>query len=738
MTFHAFSGLLNGLAATVSGILIYAKNPTSRQHQAYGLYALAAAIWGYGYWAWQISSSHDTALLCVRVLMVGAIFLPGAYLFHVLTLLNQSPNRRKLLLLSTGIGLFFFLGNFTPYFVADVQPAGGFAFWPQPGPLFHFYLLWFGFCSLYGTGLLFQGARRKSGGERSRFYLLAFGSIVAYAGGLTAFPLWYGINLQPYGAILLTVYTSVVAYTLLRYRLMDIGMAFERGVTGSLLVLLVAFPAYPALLLGQKWYFGSINIGYSLVELFVLLLLVFGASSLKTQATNFITKALFKERYDQYKTVLDFSKSLLSILELKDLTSTIVQSICPTLHLQWGALFLRKPGGKEYEPLSSYGKPLSELTSLQLEHLFSLEDHWRHGTTCFLMTEMFEWVNDPESQTVVEKLSRIGTEVCLPLVNKNRLLGFCIFGPTVDSGGGYTSQELELLATLSQEASVALDNALLYEELKRSQSLVRRTDRLRSLETMAAGLAHEIRNPLTSIKAFVDLAPERKDDEQFLSRFSKVVKEDVFRIERLTREILDYAKPMEPVLREEDLNDIVESCLYTLRVRPSHELIAIETELLRDLPKVVADRQQLKQVILNFMFNAVEAMLPKGGVLTVRTRALAFPGKPKWVQLEIQDVGSGIAANDIDHIFDPFFTTKHLSEEHEGTGLGLAIAHQIIQEHRGKIEVQSVKGRGTTFFVTLPSAGLPDPISSPLSETTAPIPAPSPSPQPSPSRAREF
>ena len=332
-------------------------------------------------------------------------------------------------------------------------------------------------------------------------------------------------------------------------------------------------------------------------------------------------------------------------------------------------------------------------------------------------------MTDSESQSVVAKLSELGTEVCLPLVNKNRLLGFCIFGPRVNSGGGYSSQELELLTTLSQEASVALDNALLYEELKRSQSLVRRTDRLRSLETMAGGLAHEIRNPLTSIKAFVDLAPERKDDEQFLARFSKVVKEDVFRIERLTREILDYAKPMEPFLREEDLNDIVESCLYTLRIRPSHELIVIETDLVRDLPKIFADRQQLKQVILNFLFNAVEAMLPDGGVLTVRTRHLNFQEKKDWVQLEIQDTGTGIAPDDIEHIFDPFFTTKHLSQEHEGTGLGLAIAHQIIQEHQGKIEVQSLKGRGTTFFVNLPSVASADPRPSLSSEGETPIPS---------------
>lgn len=722
MNFHAFSGLLSGLAATISGIIVYAKNPTNPKHQAYGMYALAASIWGYGYWAWQISSSHDAALFFVRLLMVGAIFLPVAYLWHVCTLLDHIKSKRSLLWLTTGIGLFFFLVNWTPYFVADVQPAGGFRFWPQPGPAFHLYLPWFGLCSLYGTWLLFQGARSKSGTERSRFYLLAMGSLIAYGGGMSTFPLWYGINIQPNGAILLTVYTAVVAYTLLRYRLLDLGTAFERGVTGSLLVMLVAFPAYPVLLLAQQWYLGSINIGYSLVELFVLLLLVFGASSLKMQAKTFITKALFKERYDQYKTVLDFSKSLVSILELQDLASTIVQSICPSLGLKWGALYLRKPGGKDYDPASSFGKPLPDFPSLKLGHLSSFEDRLRQGTNFFVIDEMQDSMTDSESQSVVAKLAAIGTEVCWPLVNKNRLLGFCVFGPTMNSGGGYTLQDVELLATLSQEASVALDNALLYEELKRSQSLVRRTDRLRSLETMAAGLAHEIRNPLTSIKAFVDLAPERKDDEQFLSRFSKVVKEDVLRIERLTREILDYAKPLEPFLREEDLNDIVESCLYTLRLRPSHELIVIETDLVRDLPKIFADRQQLKQVILNFLFNAVEAMLPAGGVLTVRTRHLKSHEKADWVQVEIQDAGSGIASEDIEHIFDPFFTTKHFSQEHEGTGLGLAIAHQIIQEHQGRIEVQSVKGRGTTFFVNLPSA--PSQASPPPLGSEGPAPNP--------------
>ncbi len=636
--------------------------------------------------------------------MVGAIFLPVTYLFHVLTLLGRVEAHKWLLRLGWGLSLFFFFVNFTPYFVADVHPTGNFPYWPAPGPFFHFYLLGFCVLSIYGTWLLFQGALLRHESERSRFFLLTLGSGIAHIGGFTTFPLWYGINIPPNGAILITVYTSVVAYTLLRYRFLDLGTALERGIITSLLIVLVALPAFPILLLGQQWYLGSINVGYSLVELLVLLLLVFGASSLKTQAKTFISKALFKERYDQYTTIVNFSKSLVSILELQDLTSTIVQSICPTLGLQWGTLYLRKIGSRDYQPVSSFGRPLTDFSSIDLGQTSALEDRWREGISSFVVDELKKSMIDSESQSIIAQLATIETEVCLPLVNKNRLLGFCAFGPMENSSERYTTQELELLTTLAHEASVALDNALLYEELKHSQSLVRRTDRLRSLETMAGGLAHEIRNPLTSIKAFVDLAPERKDDDQFLARFSKVVKEDVCRIERLTREILDYAKPIEPFLREEDLNDILESCLYTLRVRPSHELIVVETDLVQDLPKIFADRQQLKQVFLNFLFNAVEAMLPDGGVLTVRTRHLKFHDKPDWVQVEILDAGSGIAPEDIEHIFDPFFTTKHESEEHEGTGLGLAIAHQIIQEHKGKIEVQSVKGRGTTFFVSLPSS----------------------------------
>ncbi len=722
MNFYAFSGLLNGLAATVSGFIVYGQHSDNPKHRAYGLYCLAAAIWGFGYCAWHLSSTPALALLWVRVLMFGAIFLPIAYVLHVLTLIDRVERYPWVIRVGWGAGLFFALTNCTPFFVADVGPAGAFQFWPKPGPMFHLYLFWFVVYTILGTWWLFQGGQTKTGSERNWFLILTGGSIIAYGGGVTTFPLWYGINVPPIGAILLTVYTAVVAMSLLRHRVLDMGTALERSVTAGMLMALVALPAYPILLIGQRLNLGEINIPYSLVELTVLIVLVVGVTILKGDAQAWISKALFKERYDRNATVVAFSKSLVSILELKDLTNTIVETICPLLGLQWGGVCLRSAHSQVFHPVSSFGKPLDTFVPMDLGKVPDLADLWGKGTSPYLLEELKKRTQSTPAMDLIQELSNMGVKACLPLSNKNRVLGLCLFGPPKDDRH-YTTQDLELLSTLSHEASVALDNAFLYEEVKHSQALIRRTDRLRSLETMAGGLAHEIRNPLTSIKAFVDLAPERKDDEQFLVRFSRVVKEDVFRIERLTREILDYAKPMEPFLKEEDLNEVVESCLYTLKIRPSHEIVVMETDLAHGLPKIFADRQQLKQVLLNLLFNAVESMLPQGGVLTVRTRKIEPNNSEEWVQVEVQDTGAGIAPEDVEHIFDPFFTTKHLSQEHEGTGLGLAIAHQIIQEHHGTVDVRSVKGRGTTFFVNLPKF-TPETSSPPIAQaqdsTTAP------------------
>lgn len=292
--------------------------------------------------------------------------------------------------------------------------------------------------------------------------------------------------------------------------------------------------------------------------------------------------------------------------------------------------------------------------------------------------------------------------LAIPLLNRGRLIAFVLFKSQIDATV-LPPHTMELLAAMAQSAANALDSLLLYEDLRQSQALMRRTDRLRSLETIAGGFAHEIRNPLTSIKTFIQLAPERKDDSHFIGEFSRIVLEDVNRIERLIQEILDYARYMEPQLTDEDLNEIVSSCLYFIQVKADGRGIKIEKDLAPGLPRGMLDRQQIKQVLLNLLLNAMDAIGDKTGILRIRTARLPKADGEVWTQVEIEDTGHGISAEHLDRIFDPFFTTKHASAVNEGTGLGLTIAHQIIREHRGEIQVQSTEGVGTTFRIYLPS-----------------------------------
>jgi signal transduction histidine kinase len=266
----------------------------------------------------------------------------------------------------------------------------------------------------------------------------------------------------------------------------------------------------------------------------------------------------------------------------------------------------------------------------------------------------------------------------------------------------YSHADLDLLSMLAQNAAIALDNALLYEDLKRSQKLVQRADRLRSLETIAGGFAHEIRNPLTSIRTFIELAPSRRDDPYFMDEFSAVVKDDVSRIERLIHEILGYARYMEPKFAEENINEIIMACILFLEVKAEQQGIHITHDLADNMPRLLLDRQQIKQVLLNLFLNAMDAITATDGHISIKTYVLNKPNFGVWVHIEIADNGCGISPADLEHIFDPFYTTKHKSEEHEGTGLGLVIVHQILQQHSGHVDVESEVGRGTRFVISLP------------------------------------
>jgi signal transduction histidine kinase len=237
------------------------------------------------------------------------------------------------------------------------------------------------------------------------------------------------------------------------------------------------------------------------------------------------------------------------------------------------------------------------------------------------------------------------------------------------------------------------------QELKQSQTTLRRADRLSSLGLLTAGLAHEIRNPLVAIRTFTQLLPERYDDPEFRNGFQGLALKEVDRICGLINDLLTFARPSKPNVAPENISDVVENIARILESQAKEKNMEITREFDLNLPKVWIDKEQMKQVFMNLILNAIQAM-KDGGSIVISTRISARNNDElikECVQVEIRDTGVGIPEENLEHIFDPFFTSKD-----EGSGLGLAVSHQIVQEHGGFLTVESTVGKGTAFFVHVP------------------------------------
>jgi signal transduction histidine kinase len=267
--------------------------------------------------------------------------------------------------------------------------------------------------------------------------------------------------------------------------------------------------------------------------------------------------------------------------------------------------------------------------------------------------------------------------------------------------------------TFAQQAGLAIHNAVMYQELKefshqmeekiqrttadlrKTEAQLIRSEKLAALGQLAAGIAHEIRNPLTSINILIHSLREKPSNEEQQEQHRedlRVIEEEIHRINEIVDQFLRFARPAPPLLKKADVLSLFEETLQLLKPQIEKNRIEVKKEF-QSLPPTVLDREQMKQVILNLLLNALQAM-PGGGRLGLAGQVLE---DNRWIQLSIQDTGIGIPPDDMNRLFDPFFSTKE-----GGLGLGLSIAHRIIDQHRGKIQLESTPGQGTLLTLWLP------------------------------------
>jgi len=679
------------------GFLVFTRPSTHKGiNGVFSLLCLACAFWIFGALMVAIFEQAEWILFWTRFIFVVSCFIPAIVVHFSLIF----PNYQHQLGFSKTLMIYFLPLIFLPFgptglivkSILQTQPIK-----LEYGMMHRLITLYFVSYLSLGFYFFLKTYRNSIGIYRLQIKYCFIGMLLSAIAAVTTnllLPTLGTSRFSGVGSCSAIIMVSFITYSIIRHRLMDINIVLKKGTTYILLLVLLFVPSFLLILISQKVYFNEISYLFSVVMVALLFLITVLFYRIKPQTEKAVEQILFERLYDYRETLAEFSKAMVSILDLHSLSKKIMETITRTMGVEKASLFLWDDEKGNYSLFESKNIRMAGST-LQLPKDSPLPRYLQKAREIIVREELAKRANVPELNDVVNGMSQLEAEVSIPFISKEQLIGMINLSHKFNKDI-YSDEDIELLSTLANQTAIAIENARLYEDLKRSKSYIRRADRLASLGTLTAGLAHEIRNPLVAIKTLTQLLPDRLDDEEFRDQFLKIASGEVDRISTLVNELLDFARPSDPKLKFEDINSILDGMILLVSTETKKKQINILKSYASDLPPVQIDREQIKQVFLNVLLNAIQAT-PERGKITVKTRPFMKPGGESYAQIEFTDTGCGIPGEHLEEIFNPFFTTKTT-----GSGLGLSISHQIVQDHRGYIGVESELDKGSSFFINLP------------------------------------
>jgi len=425
--------------------------------------------------------------------------------------------------------------------------------------------------------------------------------------------------------------------------------------------------------------------------------------ALATSAAVAIRNArLYEEtqtRLRHTETLVSVSQAIGSTLELSEVLRRATREMVRAVGGDMGVAWLLAPDRTHFVPLVGYHIP-KDVLNTPVAAALKLEDPViqtllaAKGPIVAADSQGEAWSAMPAAQAVAHKSMLIQ-----PIHWKDELIGgFSVLW--LKEAHRFTPDELRLAEGIALQGALAVENSRLYEgvkqqmaELKQTQAQLVQSTKLAAIGELAANIAHEINNPLTTVLGFASFIAERLPAEDPMREELGLIQEEASRARDIVRDLLQFSRQRDFMPEPADVNMVLEQVVAMIRRQGAFGAVTVTEAYAEDLPMVEMDVPRIKQDFLNIINNAVYAM-KDGGKLTVRTTAA-----PELVRIAFEDSGPGIAPDVLSRIFDPFFTTK---PEVSGTGLGLSVSLGIVQSHGGSIEVDSKVGAGSTFTVTLP------------------------------------
>jgi signal transduction histidine kinase len=684
------------------------RNPGSRLNRVFAYFAAGMAVWNIGVYGLRRASDVPDAMFWEIVIHVGVIMLPAFYYHFVLIFLDSTTRHRPSLTLAYAcaavLGAFNVSGS--PLFMRGVQDT----YWgwaPDAGPLYTGLLVYLNTFLIWGLVHLARGYRREASSfRRNRALLILLGTCVSLSGGLIDFArftvarVWpEAEHLYPVGIPANALFALMLGTSIVRYRLFDVSVLVKKAGVYAVLAAAVALVAGAAIWAVEEYY--DLRQASALwVVLPATFVMTAFLSPFGRAVDDLIQRVLFSKRRGCYETLLDLSKRMITILDFGRLVDELVQGLVRGVPLTHAALLTWDAPAGAYVPYRR-DSSLGEEPAVEAIRGDSAVVQWLLGTGAILVKE--EVKLDPRIaghfEAAEADLDAIPASLIVPVKIETKLIAILLLGDKL-SGDIFDVQELEVLGVLANQAAISLENARLYDGLSQSNARLMEASRLKS--QFLASMSHELRTPLNSVIGFSKVLLNRLDGDlnERQDAYIRSVHNSSTHLLGLINTILDFSRveagKVEVHPEDVDVQELVEECIESSLPLVRDKRVKLETDVPANLPVVRADRTKVRQILLNFLSNAVKFTMD--GRIVVRARR-----EGNGLHVSVADTGIGIRASDLERLFEPFHRLdSRLVREAGGTGLGLAISKRFVELHGGRVWAESRENSGSTFHFTLP------------------------------------
>jgi len=681
-------------------LIVLSSNPQNIANRLFACFVLSFATWNVGEFIMINSGNPETAILGVKIIFAGLAYAPVFFLHFSLAfpLKQRIPFFRKnnliiLYLLPAVILTLFFssfqidihrlerMKNVFYYALKFEEPYVFQIFIVIIGCVASIYVYW-GIRNLISALGITRLPKQKLQIQYLIFGIVSVGVVGAGINLSNHFlklgwPVFFLASLY---AILVSLFFAIA---LIKYRLLDIHVLIRGGIlysslSGFVLAVYVLLIKNIGEMISQAYTPKSL-----FVESMLILFLVYMLRPFQRKAEDWIDRFFYVERYHHRRKFMEFSRALIELIDLKDVLRMTGRLISETLHTESIAILLFDEEGEEYA--TRYEENVRE--QLKIRRNSSLIRHLRKsGEGAVLENLRIERGLEEEA----EHMLSLGFSGVVPIMLKERLIGLMVLGRKVNQKD-YTNEEVEIMGAFSNQASLAISRALMYRDMSLKDRQIMQSEKMASLGELAAGIAHEIRNPLAIIAGSAETLKKQGDPETKEEMVGYIMEESD-RINTMISNFLDFAKPKEPELVSCDIGGVIRRTIQLILPQARKQNVEVVEKFPLKPLYIEVDPELIQHAFMNIELNALEAM-EHGGILKINV----FSNQGGRVLIRFSDTGSGVSPKISRKIFDPFFTTKE-----GGTGLGLSIAHNIVESHGGILTNTATEARGTTFTINLP------------------------------------